>query len=135
MEPRSHFVNAAEVTRLSLSDGHYVDVKRRLSHGEREEMFARMRPTPDEWQHVRTAKVNAYLVGWSLVGLDGKPAPMAPTMKKDERLATLGALDPDDFEEIYDAIEEHEKTVQAARDAEKNARAGKLPSTATLPSA
>lgn len=118
-EPMSDFVVPAG-DRLPLSgDGRWIDVKHRLTHGEREDMFARMRGPNGEWNHVRTVKVTTYLLGWSLVDLEGKPVPMGPTVPDDERLSTLRNLDPDAFDEINDAIEAHEKAVQAARDAQK----------------
>src|SRR3954464_12266481 len=103
-----------EPIRLSLSGGHYIDIKKRLNHGEREDMYARIAPyvVPGEPAHmnrreVRTAKVLTYLVGWSLTD-EGMPVPMSAVLSEADRLDTIRSLDPDRFDEIHGAIEAHE---------------------------
>jgi hypothetical protein len=124
-----HFVKA-ETVRLDLSDGAYILIKKRLNHGEQEDLFARMLPyqVPGEaprlnTREIRTAKVLAYLVGWSLTDGerpgDGLPVPMAPEMSDTDRINTLRNLDPDIFTEIHQAIDAHERAMDAARAAEK----------------
>jgi len=89
-----------ETIRLPLSGEDYIVIKRRLSHGEREEMMGRLVPTltPGEpmrvdAKEIRTGKVLAYLIGWS------SPEPIdADTIKN---------LDPDSFDEIETAIDAH----------------------------
>jgi hypothetical protein len=112
--------------RLPLSQGQFIDVKRRLNTGEQQDMFAAMAPvhTPGEKltansKAVMTAKVLAYLVGWSLTD-DGDPLPMTPEMSDAERLAVIRSLDPDTFAEIRDAIDAHEQSVDAEVLARKN---------------
>lgn len=112
--------------RLPLSDGDYIDITNRLNHGEREDMFARMSPHALELdrRQVRTAKVVAYLLGWSLTDGDapgeGTPVPMSPDLPEAARIDTIRSLDPDTFIEIYDAIDAHELAVTQARsDAKK----------------
>jgi hypothetical protein len=68
-----------EPIRLSLSGGHYIDIKKRLNHGETEDMYARWAPFVVPGQpanlnrrEVRTAKVLTYLLGWSLVMTTGR---------------------------------------------------------------
>lgn len=129
-----------EVTRLPLNGGQFVDVKKRLNHGESEDMYARMSPFVTSEGHVqvargevRTTKVLAYLIGWSLTS-DGAPVPMSPALPEAERLATIRALDPDRFREIHKAIERHEDAMSTAREAEKKSEDGAQPSKVILPS-
>lgn len=116
-----HFVTP-ETIRLPLSGDDYLVIKRRLSHGEREEMMGRLVPTltPGEPLHVdakeiRTGKVLAYLVGWSA----------AEPIDAD----TIKNLDTESFDEIERAIDAHLETESAAS---KNGRAVSAP---TSPSA
>ena len=129
-----------EPTRLTLADGKFVDVKKRLNHGETEDMYARWAPyvesggsaTPKlDRREVRTAKVEAYLLGWSLTTDDGTPVPMTPDMPYADRLATIRNLDPERFTEIHAAIEAHEQAVEAARAAQKKIPTGAPSSGAT----
>lgn len=129
-----------EPVRLALSGSQYIDVKKRLNHGEREDMLARMAPhiTPGapfqlERREVRTAKVLAYLLGWSLMD-NGKPAPYGIEMPEGARLDMLRSLDPDRFDEMYDAIDAHETKEAEERSALKNVQAGESPSKTTSPS-
>jgi hypothetical protein len=78
-----------EPIRLSLSGGHYIDIKKRLNHGEREDMYARIAPyvVPGEpvqmnRREVRTAYVLTYLLGWSLVMTKGHRWPSRPCCRK-----------------------------------------------------
>jgi len=129
-----------EIVRLPLSDGQFIDIKKRLNHGEREDLFARWSPlvTPGEpmkmqRKEVRTAKVLAYLVGWSAT-TDGQPIPYALEMPEAVRLDTLHNLDPDTFSMIHDAIEAHEETIAQARAAQKKIPSGSPPADSTSPS-
>lgn len=117
--------------RLPISDGDYIDIKKRLNHGETEEMYARWAPfvVPGEKAHlnrreVRTAKVLMYLLGWSLTN-DGTPVPMSPDVPEAARLATLNNLDPDSFDEIHTAIATHEVAMEAERAALKKTNGGR----------
>lgn len=117
-----------EPVRLPLSGGQFIDVKRWLNHGESDEMWARMSPyvVPGEplkldRREVRTAKVLAYLLGWSLTR-KGVPVPMSPEMSDADRAAAVNALHPDRFIEIFLAVDAHEDAEQAARDAQKKIR-------------
>ena len=121
--------------------GDYIDVKRRLNTGERQEMLAKMTPyvTPGELvrmesRQVLTAKVVAYLLGWSLADDDGTPVPYSPNLSEAHRLATINSLDPDTFREIKDAIDAHEDAEDAAREKEKNGRSGENVSAPNSPS-
>jgi hypothetical protein len=119
-----------ESERLPLSDGEWIDVKKRLTHGEREDMFARMSPHAFQVdrREVRTAKVVAYLLGWSFTDGEhpgeGQPVPMSPDLPESTRIDTIRSLDPDDFEAIHTAIESHERLMAEARAAAKKKTAG-----------
>lgn len=130
--PQSYFASPRIAT-LTLADGRTITVRRRLSHGERDDLAAVSRL--QNWKHVRTAKVAAYLVGWTLTDDDGRAVPMSAQLPENERIDTIRNLDPDAFDEIYEALEAHEKAVQAEVDALKNGKDGAAPSSATSPSA
>jgi hypothetical protein len=120
--------------RLPLSDGQFVDIKQRLNHGEREDMFAGMsafvtpgEPAQLDRKHFRTAKVLAYLIGWSLTN-KGRPVPYSPELPERTRTDTLRSLSPDRFDEIHQAIEAHE-----AAQAQKKMAAGATASSPSSP--
>ncbi len=108
-----------------------ITVKRRLSHGEREEMFSRLaaggRPT------IRTETVLAYLLGWNLTDETGTALPYSPKQSLEERGSMLRNLETDVFDDIYDSVDRHAALQAEAR--EKNAPDGKPASAQTLPSA
>lgn len=128
-----------EVVRLALSRGDYIDVKKRLSHGEREDFFATIAPydlsgVPKFDRHVlRTARLMTYLVGWSLTN-NGTPVPMSPDLPEALRTATIRSLDTDTFDEIHAAILNHENEMDAQREMEKNGQGGESAAPATSPS-
>ncbi len=112
------------------AEGDTVTVKRRLSHGEREDMFSRLaaggRPT------IRTETVLAYLLGWNLTDDDGAAIRYDGRMSLEERAATLRNLETDVFDEIYLTIDRHATNQAEAR--EKNGHDGKPASAQTSPS-
>lgn len=116
--------------RVTLEDGAWIDIKERLTHGERESMFATMSPyvTPGEpiqvaRKEIRTALVSTYLVAWSLTREDGTAVPMAPDLPENVRLATIRSLSADGFDEIHRAIDGVVDAVRVADDLEKNGSA------------
>lgn len=130
-----------QVVRLPLSDGDWIDVKRRLNTGESQEMFSRMSPSVSPGKDLTfdsrvalTAKVLAYLVGWSFID-EGVPVLMSPEMPAEKRLQVINALYPEDFQEVREAIDAHEEAILKEVEAEKNAKAGAIASPATLQSA
>lgn len=125
-----------EPQRLTLSDGKFIDIRKRLTHGETEDMYTRMSPHADvlNRREVRTAKILAYLLGWSLTDDDGTPAPMAPTLPEQTRLDTIRSLDPDRAVEMWHAIEAHEDAMDQARQAQKKILSGSPNGRATSPS-
>lgn len=111
-----------EPHRLTLHDGQYIDIKTRLNHGETEDMYARWAPyvTVGDQQldrrEVRTAKVLAYLLGWSLTD-EGVPVPMSQGLPYIGRMDVIRSLDPDRFDEIHKAIEAYENEYAAKKKA------------------
>lgn len=127
----SRFVSP-DVVRLPLTDGDWIDVKKRLNTGEQRRVFAKMARdmVPGEKvkldpEQVGLAKVIEYLIAWSFTD-NGKPVALSPD--------ALGNLDVDTFNEIREAIEAHEEIQDAEREKEKNERAGGPASKPTSPS-
>ena len=119
--------------RLTLRGGHFVDIRRRLNHGETEDMFALIAPHGlMDRKVVRTAKIEAYLLSWSLTN-KGVPVPMSPELPPKVRLDTIRSLSHDRAIEIFEAIEAHEARMDAAREAQKKTSAGVPPAGATSP--
>lgn len=124
-----------EQVRLTLSDGKFVDIRKRLNHGETEDLFARISPygVGVNRREVRTAKIDAYLLGWNLTK-KGAPVPMSPELPENVRTDTLRNLNSDRAVEIHKAIEAHETKEAAAREALKKTSDGKPSGEATSPS-
>jgi hypothetical protein len=124
---------------LPLSDGDWIVVKKRLNTGEQRDAFARMYQTGADGSMQRHPilygihMVCAYLVDWSLTDDAGKPVAILDASYDDVRRA-VDNLDPDDFDEVRFAIEQHRDRVAKERaDAKKN-RDGEMQSAATSPS-
>jgi hypothetical protein len=117
-------VVAPEVVRLSLSDGDYLDVNKELNAGQYLELLTAL------VDRKPFAKAIAYLVGWSLVGLNGQPLPYDLDLPEEERRATIGALDKGTVREITAALDKHEAAEQAAVDAKKKTKSSELVSVA-----
>ena len=118
-------VVAPAVVRLPLSDGDYLDVQRELNAGQYVELLGAL------MDRKPFAKAVAYLVGWSLVGLDGGPLPYDLDMPEDARRGTLGALDKPTMREIAAVLDRHEAAEQATLDAKKKTSAPLLESVPT----
>ena len=131
----SRFVTP-ETVRLPISCGDFVDVKKRLTHGEQEDFNAAVGHYVDgafqiNRRMVRDARVLTYLVGWSLQN-QGVPVPMSPDLTEQQRLQTIGSLEAATFDEIHDAIFAHEVAIEAAsKEAEKNGPSAPVRSDAT----
>lgn len=133
----SRFVHP-ELVRLHISGGDYIDVKKELNTGELRRVFAKMARdmTPGQDiklnpQHVGMAKVVEYLVGWSFTD-NGKPVdlPESPDAKE----TVLSNLGMDSFNEIREAIDAHEESVDKRRAEEKKLHAGETKLRPTSPS-
>lgn len=132
----SRFVKAG-TTVLPISNNETLVVKTRLNRGEQAEMFSRMRAPGEtglraDALSVGLERVLAYLTDWTITD-EGKPVPYRD-LDRDGRVATLNNMDPDDFKEIRDKVDEHEAAVEAAREAEKKARGSVSGSPTTSPS-
>jgi hypothetical protein len=125
-----------DTKRLDIGDGEWIDVKARLTHGEREKMLRLLDTNPggSVRSDLPTVLVNAYLVGWSLTD-DGKPVKMEPPpdMSDDRRLATLRSLSTEAFDAIHTAVDAHFVAMKAEDDASKNGQSGESGSSATSP--
>lgn len=106
-------VVAPELVRLPLSDGDYLDVTKELNAGEYVDMLTALS------ERKVFAKPIAYLVAWSLVGLDGQPLPYDLELPEDVRRSTLRSLDKATIREISAALDKHEAAEQQALDAKK----------------
>ncbi len=123
---------------LHISNGDWLVVKKRLNAGENKAMVRA--GTIDTGDGLRVdlmaaglARIVAYLIDWSLTGLDGKVIPIRGKSATQVTEA-LHSIDPDSYTEILRAIEAHEQAMQAERDAEKNAQGGEPASPAISPS-
>lgn len=130
----SRFVSP-QLNILPISQGDTLTVKRRLNRGEQSEMFARMRAADGTIDRVKVGleTVLAFLMDWSLTDDAGAIVPYRD-LDAEGRAHVLNSLDPDDFTEIREAIEDHVAAVAAAREAEKKTQAGATGSSATSPS-
>ena len=106
-------VVAPEVVRLPLSDGDYLDVTKELNAGQYLEFLTAL------VDRKPFAKAIAYLVSWSLVGLNGQPLPYDLDSPEEERRATISALDKGTVREITAALDKHEAAVEHDLDAKK----------------
>ena len=131
-----------DTTRLPISDGDWVVVKRTLNYGEHRAMWAASRtppvgddPTAGRYDSLEAGRATlvAYLVDWSLS--DAEPALTIRGKSPHEVRAILDAIEDDSAIEILRVIEAHQRTIAAERTAEKNATPdGATPSAATLAS-
>ena len=106
-------VSAPEVVRLPLSEGDFLDVTKELNAGEYFDLLTALS------ERKAFAKPIAYIVAWSLVGLDGAPLPYDLDLPEEVRRSTLRSLDKPTLREIGAAIDRHEAAEQTAIDAKK----------------
>jgi hypothetical protein len=129
---RCRVVRPQEI-QLSLSDGDWIRVKKRLTAGEAREQFARIvkdapggeRPTLASMQ-VGISRILAYLLDWSLTDEKGMVLPLRNgrgELAVDVMTASLNSIDPDSFSEILSAVEAHEEAMEKEREVEKNSQA------------
>lgn len=117
---RNRFVTPA-TTRLALSSGDWLEVKKRLSAGERKAVAGSHlgRFAPDgsripDWEALAFSGILAYLVDWSLRDAEDKPVAIT--------LAALKNLLEEDFKEIDGAIDAHMEAMDREVAEEKKAR-------------
>lgn len=134
----SRFVRP-DTDKLTLRNGDWLLVKRRLNHGEQRRAFARLylagtdgrlRVNPIE---SGMGLVTAYLLDWSLTDDEGTPV-VIRGVSDEELISKIDALHPDDFVEIKEAIEAHEQRMLEARAQEKKDPAGASTPSSTSPS-
>lgn len=136
----SRFVRPDTVT-LTLTHGDTITVKKRLTSGEQRAAFARMYLAADSGllqRHPVLYGINmvcAYLIDWSLKGLDGQVMPIRG-LSTAQLVSVLDNLSPEDFREIETAIDQHEDRMAAERAEAKKTQDGETASKATsgLPS-
>lgn len=124
-----------ETTMLQITQGDWLLVKKRLTAGEQRRMFDRMMSGSMSIKpiNVGVAKIQAYLLDWSITDADNKPVVI---LDQDDSvlLSALDNLDPDSFKEILNAIEDHMEAVEKADTEEKKLQAGASASLPTSPS-
>jgi hypothetical protein len=135
---RSRFVKP-EVTILSLSEGDSLTVRKRLTHGELQDAYARMYiaglngDLKMDARKYGDAMICAYLVDWTFRDEAGAVIPIRGLAPADLS-AVLRDLDPLDWVEVRQAIEAHDAAMAEARTQEKKHPDGATASSATWPS-
>lgn len=131
-----------EDTRLELSGGHWLHVRKRLTHGERDDAFAR-RYIADPFgiranlkQQTGLATLTAYILDWSLTGYDGRPMVIRgkdgrPSFELLETAINL--LHEDRYNEILEVVTAHQRQMEEERAALKKTRSGEAASSPTSP--
>jgi hypothetical protein len=117
-----------EVVRVPLSEGDYIDCKRELNAGEYYDLLTAMA------DRQKFAKILAYVVGWSLVGVDDQPIPYDIDDPEPARRDTIGALNKGTLRELIAALDKHEaaqEQLQAKKKATPAGTAGVPASAAT----
>jgi hypothetical protein len=113
------------IVRLTLSDDDFVDVKADLNAGEYVDLLR------DMADRKSFAKILAYVLGWSLIGLDGQPLPYDPDGDEQIRRDTVRSLDKYTLRELVAALDRHEAVQDAAHTAKKKTLGGERGSSAT----
>jgi hypothetical protein len=126
---------------LDLSEGDWIRVKRRLTAGEQRAAMARMYTLTGDGQQrvfnyemVGLSTILAYLIEWNITDPSGRIAPLTGPNGEDPVViatATLDQLDPASYDEILQAVKQHERDMIAERDAQKKTRRGAPMSSAT----
>lgn len=132
----SRFVKA-EVQRLSISNGDWIEIRKDLNTGELKQLEAagngiplRLADgsvyTPIDWAVYEVDRAAIFLLDWSIKGDDDKVVPLMVFNKELGRnivdVTVLKALEPLSFAEINTAITEH----VLRRSTEKNAERASL---------
>lgn len=124
MGKRVRFVRP-DVTRLALTDGDWIEVKRALTVGERRSIIssAAKGGISSDGQRVHIdanemafARVATWLLDWSFVGMDDKPMKFTA--------AAVRNLDSESFTEIEAAIDAHEEAETAAKNSSASTATG-----------
>lgn len=115
------------VHRIDLTDGDWIEIKDRLTVGERKGILSKAARGgfSSDGQRVHLdateaqfARVEAWLVDWSFKGLDDKPMKLSGT--------AIRALDNESFTEIEEALDKHEEAQAAAKNSSASTAPGSL---------
>lgn len=122
-----------DVTRLDLSEGDWIEVKKRLTVGEEREAFQAVvgEVNTEGWRRpnlkmMGIAELAAYIVDWSFDDAAGK--------RTKPSAAAIGGLSPEDFKEVEDAVTAHIAAIASEDEARKNGQGGESKSEAISPS-
>lgn len=102
---RNRFVESGEIDRLELTDGDWIEVKKRLNVGEQKRLEAAgvvrspLGPPIINWEEYQIGRAAVWIVDWSFAGADGKP--------REFSLEALKAVDIGTFQEIQAALNVH----------------------------
>ena len=106
-----------EVVRIDLTGGDWITIKKQLTAGEQRRVFARTtkqirvgEPIQIDLEKAGLCNLAEYLIDWSFTDQAGQPVPIRD-MPAEYVEATLNSLDPDSFNEITRAIDDHEKAL------------------------
>jgi len=102
-----------EMVRLPLSGGDFVDVQKELNAGDYFDLLVAMADRKP------FAKIIAYLVGWSLVGLNDQPLPYSLDLPENVRRDTIRSLTKATYSELSAVINRHEQSEDRAADLKK----------------
>lgn len=129
---------ASARTAAAVEDNDWIDVKHRLNVGEASKSFSRAvksmnsgEKTAIDPELINKSKIISYLLGWSLMGLGGKPIPYDIDMPESVRVKALDKLDVETFMEIYSSIQTHEADVEKESVARKKMKVGERASSKT----
>jgi len=134
----SRFVRP-DTTVLHISHGDTLTVRRRLNSGEQRAAFSRMYLAGVDGElklnplATGISLILAYLLDWSFTDDSGNVYPIRGASVEDVT-AALGALDPESYAEIREAIEQHDIQQAKERAAEKNGQDGAKTSPVISPS-
>ena len=117
-----------ETRTLTLADGETITIHKKLTHGQRKEHWERVYKFVNDKLEVnqRTsvdALIIAYLVDWTIKGLDGQPWPIRG-ISADELQDVLNAMSEESVREIRQAIAQHEAEMLAEENAQKKIAGG-----------
>lgn len=117
---RNRFVKP-DTRRIELSDGDWIEIKKQLNVGEdrryRAAGLKRLTGSPGsnaaaidvDWGELALARVITYVVDWSFKDGNDKTVTVTP--------AAIQNLEPADFEEIDNAIQDHIKEMEEVKKA------------------
>jgi len=106
-----------EVVRLSLTQGDWIVIHSRLNVGQQRKVQARGvkraivgQPFEIDLERAGLANTAEYLLDWSFTDQEGKPV-IIRDKPSDVIMDILANLDPDDYNEVAEAIAVHENTL------------------------